>query len=714
MSADTPKTITLGALTDGTYSDCAITVTDGVGNESDPLSIPTFTIDTTKPTITLVGNKDITILVGEAYTDAGATATDPRNTDYIGTISTTIDGPTSQTTFDSNVAGDWTFTYTAVADRAGNTPEPVTRTVTVITPVAVNDIATTNEDVAITFDVIKNDSDLSGGTLSISSPPSNGSAVVSSNKEITYTPNKDFNGSDSLTYSVTKNAHTYTATVNITITPVNDAPTAPNESITIDEDAPAHSITPNITDIDGETPTITLVTSPSKGSITFTATTILYKPKKDENGIDSFDYTVVDGDGETDTGTITITINPVNDAPKHFTTTSVVLTITTIANIDLSVFFTDSEGDALTYSVSSSDESKLKTSIRNSILTLFPEMDGTVTLEVIVSDGTDSITQSYTVEVYPELNAESKIAPAGRERAQKKTMTIIPTGNPSITYKQIDYRDETTECDALGYLTSNIPELTLSESNTIIFDKESDNGDSICFKLTQDGKNDFYHESDTIVGIDTTKPIIVPIGRAFIELTTEEEYIELGSYVVDNYLDYDSGVVSIITNYDGYPVLAKDVTNTPGTYTVTYRALPDRANNIPDPVTKTITVVDAFNLDFDGDDVFTPSQDALSLYLVTQLGINANILAAYVHDRSPQTASKTITLIDELKADTVNTPLDFDGDGSFIPSQDALALYLVTQLSVGSNILSSYVHDGSPATASATIIFIDELIERTN
>ena len=49
VTADTPKTITLSTLKDGVYSNCAITVTDMLGNHSLPLAIPSFTIDTTAP-----------------------------------------------------------------------------------------------------------------------------------------------------------------------------------------------------------------------------------------------------------------------------------------------------------------------------------------------------------------------------------------------------------------------------------------------------------------------------------------------------------------------------------------------------------------------------------------------------------------------------------------------------------------------------------------
>ena len=216
------------------------------------------------------------------------------------------------------------------------------------------------------------------------------------------------------------------------------------------------------------------------------------------------------------------------------------------------------------------------------------------------------------------------------------------------------------------------------------------------------------------VTVDTTKPILSLIGDASIELNTDEEYTELGVTVSDNGVTYrETTPITRITNSNGDAIEPEDVTNNVDSYTVSY-TISDSAGNISDTITRAITVINAFTLDFDGNDSFTPSQDALALYLVTQLRISASILASYVHDRSTQTASKTITLINDLVADTVNIPLDFDGNDVFTPSQDALALYLVTQLGISASILSSYVYDKSTVTASTTIALIDDLVRLTN
>ena len=668
-------------------------------------------IDTTAPVI-IVSEEDVTeFTTRQEYTPPATLVIDAGNTDYNEAVEISITNSSGTIVPQDDVTdviGTYTVTYTAPKDSAGNTPEPVTREITVISP-SKDDGALTDEDTEIVIDVLANDIELSGGTLSVETQPTNGVAVASSNTEITYTPNENYNGSDSFVYLYTIGENSYTATVIVIIAPINDIPVANDESITINEDSSAYTITPTITDSDGETPSITEITAPSKGSATFTATEISYIPNTNENGTDSFTYTVTDGAGETDTGTITITITPVNDAPRLSGKVITNYTITTVQEIDVSSHFTDVEGDTLTFSTASADDTKALASISGTIITITPLSDGTTTLTVTVDDGTDTITQEYSITIDLPLTVSSEVTPEGR--SQTKTLTLTFSHTPTITYKIIE-SDATDTCDASGYNANTDTEKTYT-TTPLSFEHEDDNGDSVCFKLTQTGKYTIYH-IQTINDIDTTAPVITPIRETNIELTTEEEYTEEGALVTDNDLSYNEDAIITITDEDGVEVQADVLTDNLGVYTVTYTASADSAGNTPEPVIRTITVVDPFNLDFDGNNIFIPSQDALALYLVTQLGVGANTLSSYVYDRSVVTSSNAITLINKLESDTTSTPLDFDGNNIFIPSQDALALYLVTQLGVGANTLASYVYDRSVVTSSKAITLINELVFKTN
>uniref|UniRef100_UPI00165F13C9 Ig-like domain-containing protein n=1 Tax=Sulfurimonas indica TaxID=2508707 RepID=UPI00165F13C9 len=92
-------------------------------------------------------------------------------------------------------------------------------------PVAADDTATTDEDTAVTISVLGNDTDVDGDSLIVTSATAaNGTVTINNDGTITYTPNQDFNGSDTIIYSISDgNGGTDTATVNITVTPVDDA-----------------------------------------------------------------------------------------------------------------------------------------------------------------------------------------------------------------------------------------------------------------------------------------------------------------------------------------------------------------------------------------------------------------------------------------------------------------------------------------------------------
>jgi len=116
--------ITFDPFSDGTYSNCSITVDDGLGI-SNELTLTPFTIDTTPPVVTLVGSGTISIFSGSSFSDSGATWTD--NVDGSGTIATYNSG-----TLNTTQTGTYILEYVQV-DAAGNTGS-TTRTVNVVEP----------------------------------------------------------------------------------------------------------------------------------------------------------------------------------------------------------------------------------------------------------------------------------------------------------------------------------------------------------------------------------------------------------------------------------------------------------------------------------------------------------------------------------------------------------------------------------------------------
>ncbi|HEX2122565.1 MAG TPA: cadherin-like domain-containing protein, partial [Thermoanaerobaculia bacterium] len=176
-------------------------------------------------------------------------------------------------------------------------------------PVAVNDIATTAEDVAIDVNVTGNDSDPDGDALVVRGVgnASNGNATFSGGT-VRYTPNANFHGSDSFTYTISDNkGGSSTARVNVTISSVADAPSAQPDSIVA---TPGSSVTlavlENDSDADGDALSVTAVSTPRAGTATHNGTTVTYTAPAGFTGSDAFTYTVTDATGSTATANVTV------------------------------------------------------------------------------------------------------------------------------------------------------------------------------------------------------------------------------------------------------------------------------------------------------------------------------------------------------------------------------------------------------------------------
>jgi VCBS repeat-containing protein len=221
-----------------------------------------------------------------------------------------------------------------------------TKTVTVTVnavndaPVADNEAYSVDEDT--TLDVpapghpglLANDDDVENDVLHVAdanadaadgispvSGPSHGTVTLYANGSFTYKPALNYHGSDYFTYRVCDNGSpepkcsVETATVNVTINPVNDDPTANAQSITTDEDT-SKAITLTGDDVDGDTLTFSIVSGPSKGQLSGTGASLTYTPQANYNGPDSFTYKVDDGALESSVATVSITVDAVNDTPK--------------------------------------------------------------------------------------------------------------------------------------------------------------------------------------------------------------------------------------------------------------------------------------------------------------------------------------------------------------------------------------------------------------
>ncbi|HCG9588253.1 TPA: tandem-95 repeat protein, partial [Vibrio parahaemolyticus] len=225
-------------------------------------------------------------------------------------------------------------------------------------PNAKNDVITTEEDTAVTIDVLVNDSDVEGDVLSIQSasvPSEQGSVDIVDGK-LVFTPAENFNGEATITYIVTDGDLTDEANVTVTVTPVNDSPVAVDDTVSTQEDTVVTiDVLPNDSDVDGDKLSIQSASVPKEqGTVEVVDGKLVFTPTENFNGDAEITYTVTDGE-LTDEAKVAVTVNPVNDAPTikvdavESITEDAVNTDTVVAS--LTVRDTDTPEDQLTVSL---------------------------------------------------------------------------------------------------------------------------------------------------------------------------------------------------------------------------------------------------------------------------------------------------------------------------------------------------------------------------
>jgi len=253
-----------------------------------------------------------------------------------------------------NFHGSDSFTYTAADPSGATATATVTLAITSVNdaPVAVADAASLDEDTSATIDVVANDRDPDGDPLSITriTPPTHGSATILDATRVVYTPEANYHGPDQLSYTIGDgNGGEATALVTVTVTAVNDAPVAVDDTASTDEDAPvAIDVVANDRDVDGDALTVVAVTPAAHGAAAIAdAHHVTYTPAPDFNGGDTFSYTIDDGAGGQATATVTVAIGAANDAPIATPDAASVLEDGNVT-IDVVANDTDPDGDAIT------------------------------------------------------------------------------------------------------------------------------------------------------------------------------------------------------------------------------------------------------------------------------------------------------------------------------------------------------------------------------
>ncbi|HHJ3201904.1 TPA: tandem-95 repeat protein [Vibrio parahaemolyticus] len=471
---------------------------------------------------------------------------DTNNGPANGTVSVNPDGSVTYTPND-NYHGTDSFTYIVTS---GGVSESTTVSVDVTpvndAPVAKDDIATTQEDTAVTIDVLPNDSDVDGDKLSIESasvPKEQGTVEVVDGK-LVFTPAENFNGDAEITYTVTDGELTDEAKVAVTVNPVNDAPTIKVDAVeSITEDAVnTDTVVASLTVRDTDTPEDQLTVSLENNSNGYFVL-VGNEVKLTQAGVDAVNNdelnlkdltisaSVSDGVNPTANDSDSLIVNRVNDAPtvENAIADQVLSEDFASYTIDLNDAFKDSDS-ALNFSVSGN--SNVLVSIENGIAIISPTADwnGSEPLTFTATDPSgESVSQTVNFTVAPVADIV-----ADKATVVEDTPTIIKVlGNDTF-----EGTDKVVSLDTNNGPANGTVSVNPDGSVTYTPNDNYHGTDSFTYIVTSGGVSE-----SAIVEVNVTPANDAPVAKDDIATTQEDTAVTID--VLPNDTDVDGDKLSI-------------------------------------------------------------------------------------------------------------------------------------------------------------------------
>ena len=450
-------------------------------------------------------------------------------------------------------------------------------------PVAVNDLASTNEDTPITVDVLANDMDSEGDFLTILSVSlENGTAAIVDNK-LNITPALNFFGEITATYSMTDSINgPSSGSLVLTVLPVNDAPIAVNDRYSLAEDAvlrvlPSSNnhLLSNDSDVDGDTLTVstTPVASATRSSFRINTTPLsdvnngnltlnsdgsfTYIPNLNFNGVDSFIYQIKDGNGGTAEASVTIAVTALNDVPEIIV--SKVFTILEDGNLiklvgdadNLLSGATDADGDNLsinTTPVSTVTNGSLTLSA-NGAFSYIPSLNfngaDSFTYEVI--DGNGGSTQGTVTLTVSAVN-DLPIAVADAYSINEDiVLNISATDANNLLKNDIDVDGDTLSVSLISGTSNGLLSLNSNGAFSYTPDLNFSTADSFVYQVS-DGNGGTAQATVTLtVNAVNDLPVAVDDSYSFAEDFTWVRAVTDGDQLLSNDTDADGDVLTVNT-----------------------------------------------------------------------------------------------------------------------------------------------------------------------
>ncbi|MCW4444331.1 tandem-95 repeat protein [Vibrio splendidus] len=422
-------------------------------------------------------------------------------------------------------------------------------------PVAGNVAYSVDEDGSITLSqeqLLANASDVDGDALTASNLSAGDNATVTANDDgsFTITPGADFNGDIDLSFDVSDGIETVQAGVDLTVNPVNDLPTAADQSFTVEEDGTLTftdaDLLAGAADIDGDDLSITDVSyTGAEGVFTDNGDgTYSFAPNENFNGDVNLGFTVTDGT-ETVDANIDVTVTDVNDAPVAGSTSYQMNedgTIT-ISPEQLIANSSDVDGEVSLESVTYSGSGGTLVQNDNGSLTFTPNenFNGDISLDVVVTDD-DGATATTTagIEVLA-VNDGPESEDVKLTTAEDSTILIT---QDMLLAQATDIDNTADELSASGLqIDPSLGELLDNEDGTWSFaPNENFNGDVPMTFNVSDGQ-----ETISVDGNIDVTPVNDAPEAPMIEMQGEEDVVMVidPAYIADQVTDLDGDEISI-------------------------------------------------------------------------------------------------------------------------------------------------------------------------
>ncbi|MEM7790578.1 MAG: Ig-like domain-containing protein, partial [Verrucomicrobiota bacterium] len=581
-----------------------------------------------------------------------------------------LGGPDFTYTPDLDFNGNDSFFYLA-SDGELNSPVATVNLQVIAgndAPVASAASITTQEDLVASGNLSGLDVEGSPLTFSLASPSLNGAVVVNVDGSFTYTPDADFNGSDSFSFVVSDGTlASLPAEVSVEITAVNDAPLASAASEILDEDTILTSSF-SAFDVDSDALSFELSVPPLNGSVTVDPDgTFSYMPNANFNGSDSFTFSVSDG-SLSDTAQISITIASVNDLP-----TAKTQSVEVDEDDSLSIILSgnDVDGDSLSYVITAQPTNGvISGELPNPVYTPNENFSGEDSFTFAVNDGLENSLEA-TVQITVIAVNDIPVALAQSVEVEEDVVFLLTLSGSDVEGEPLFYT--IVDQPANGVLTGVAPDLTYTP------DANFSGSDSFSFTVSDAEAT----SPPASVEIDVAAVNDLPVANPDISTTDEDSPVIVPVLSNDGDIDGDNvSVAAISGEYNGSAVLNPD-----GTVTFT-----------PD-------------VDFNGEAGFSYQiSDTFGLSEVVGVVITVNA----VNDRPIATADSAVLNEDGILNSSLSAS-DVDGDaltynlvsaasqGAVVVNADGSYQYIPNSDFNGSDSFDFTVSDGVEVSDAATV-----------